>query len=142
MMLKRILIGQSLKQYLSSRSHFVNFSLWILELTFLDVLLHNFLLQFHHMVDAIQACDGQKTADGSCLKYGGGILWSILKTRDPNVFKEIMKKGKEFEKQFKQPDLRKAANQNKQMCSTAGGDAADSESRVQKDGTEVHSSHL
>ncbi|KAI3822020.1 hypothetical protein L1987_09601 [Smallanthus sonchifolius] len=87
-------------------------------------------------VDAIQACGGQKTADGSRLKYGGGILWSILKTRDPNVFKEIMKKGKEFEKQFKQPDLRKAANQNKQMCSKAGGDAAEAEPRVQKDGTE------
>ncbi|XP_024984820.1 uncharacterized protein LOC112520641 isoform X2 [Cynara cardunculus var. scolymus] len=70
-------------------------------------------------VDAIQSCGGQKTADGRRHKTGGGILWSILKARDPNAFKEIMKKGKEFEKQFKQPSLRKAPNQNKQSCSVA-----------------------
>ncbi|KAI7755047.1 hypothetical protein M8C21_018976 [Ambrosia artemisiifolia] len=87
-------------------------------------------------VDAIQACGGQKTADGSRLKYGGGILWNILKTRDPNAFKEIMKKGKEFEKQFK-PDLRKAPNQNKQICSKTGGDAAaEAVAGVQKGGIE------
>ncbi|KAL8216553.1 hypothetical protein R6Q57_023390 [Mikania cordata] len=86
-------------------------------------------------VDAIQACGGQKTADGSRLKYGGGILWNILKTRDSNAFKEIMKKGKEFEKQFKQPYLNKAPNQNRQTCSKAGGDVAEVEPRVQKDGT-------
>ncbi|KAJ0770305.1 putative phosphorylated adapter RNA export protein [Helianthus annuus] len=87
-------------------------------------------------VDAIQACGGQKTADGSRLKFGGGILWNILKTRDPNAFKEIMKKGKEFEKQFKQPDLRKAPNQNKLTCPKVGGDAAEAEAGVQKDGIE------
>ncbi|XP_076943479.1 uncharacterized protein LOC143613728 [Bidens hawaiensis] len=87
-------------------------------------------------VDAIQACGGQKTADGSRLKCGGGILWNILKSRDPNVFKEIMKKGKEFEKQFKQPDLRRASNQNKQTCLKAGGDAVEAEAGVQKDVTE------
>ncbi|KAI7733260.1 hypothetical protein M8C21_020288 [Ambrosia artemisiifolia] len=91
-------------------------------------------------VDAIQACGGQKTADGSRLKYGGGILWNILKTRDPNAFKEIMKKGKEFEKQFKQPDLRKAPNQNKQICSKTGVDAAaaeaEAEAGVRKGGIE------
>jgi len=48
-------------------------------------------------VDAIQACGGQKTADGDRFRKGGGILWNILKARDPNAFKEIMKKGKEFE---------------------------------------------
>ncbi|KAL2525605.1 Phosphorylated adapter RNA export protein [Abeliophyllum distichum] len=53
-------------------------------------------------VDAIQACGGQKTADGRRFRSGGGILWSIIKVRDPNSYKEIMKKGKEFEKQFKQ----------------------------------------
>ncbi|KAD4384844.1 hypothetical protein R6Q59_011005 [Mikania micrantha] len=87
-------------------------------------------------VDAIQACGGQKTADGSRLKYGGGILWNILKTRDSNAFKEIMKKGKEFEKQFKQPYLSKAPNQNRQTCSKAGADVAEAEPIVQKDGTE------
>ncbi|KAI3468148.1 hypothetical protein Pfo_024811 [Paulownia fortunei] len=53
-------------------------------------------------VDAIQACGGQKTADGSRFRNGGGILWNIIKVRDPNAYKEIMTKGKEFEKQFKQ----------------------------------------
>ncbi|KAK9063678.1 hypothetical protein SSX86_017549 [Deinandra increscens subsp. villosa] len=95
-----------------------------------------FLSSHFFWVDAIQACGGQKTADGSRLKYGGGILWSILKTRDPNVFKEIMKKGKEFEKQFRQPDWKKPPNQNKQVCSKPGGDAAEAEPRVQKDGIE------
>lgn len=48
-------------------------------------------------VDAIQACGGQKTADGKRYRTGGGILWGILKLRDPNAYKEIMKKGNEFE---------------------------------------------
>ncbi|MED6130740.1 hypothetical protein PIB30_003316 [Stylosanthes scabra] len=54
-------------------------------------------------VDAIQACGGQKTADGSRFRTGGGILWNIIKVREPKVYKEIMKKVKEFEKQFRQP---------------------------------------
>ncbi|KAI3950016.1 hypothetical protein MKW92_044045 [Papaver armeniacum] len=41
-------------------------------------------------VDAIQACGGQMTADGKRHRYGGGILWGILKKRDPNAYKEIM----------------------------------------------------
>ncbi|XP_016485681.1 uncharacterized protein LOC107806079 [Nicotiana tabacum] len=57
-------------------------------------------------VDAIQNCGGQKTADGRRFRTGGGILWSILKVRDPNAYKEIMKKGQEFEKQFKQAKLK------------------------------------
>ncbi|KAL9313120.1 hypothetical protein ACSQ67_018572 [Phaseolus vulgaris] len=56
-------------------------------------------------VYAIQSCGGQKTADGRRYRTGGGILWSILKVREPKVFKEIMKKTKEFEKQFKQPNV-------------------------------------
>lgn len=48
-------------------------------------------------MDAIQACGGQKTADGKRYRTGGGILWGILKLRDPNAYKEIMKKGNEFE---------------------------------------------
>lgn len=51
-------------------------------------------------MDAIQACGGQKTADGKRYRVGGGILWTILKARDPNTFKEIMKKGKEFEVRY------------------------------------------
>ncbi|KAL8145922.1 uncharacterized protein LOC141707179 [Apium graveolens] len=57
-------------------------------------------------VDAIQACGGQKTADGKRYRTGGGILWGILKLRDPNAYKEIMKKGNEFEKQLKQSGTR------------------------------------
>ncbi|KAL8226797.1 hypothetical protein R6Q57_016629 [Mikania cordata] len=93
-------------------------------------------------VDAIQACGGQKTADGRRLKFGGGILWNILKARDPDVFKEIMKKGKEFEKQFKRPDLRKEPIQNKQTSSKAGDHAAaDGEASLQKDGIKEKPTH-
>ncbi|GAB2275241.1 hypothetical protein Dimus_010001 [Dionaea muscipula] len=53
-------------------------------------------------VDTIQACGGQKTADGNRFRTGGGVLWSILKAREPNAYKEIMKRGREFEKQFRQ----------------------------------------
>ena len=48
-------------------------------------------------MDAIQACGGQMTADGRRFRTGGGILWSIIKTREPKAYKEIMKKTKEFE---------------------------------------------
>ncbi|KAM3341820.1 hypothetical protein P3S68_026786 [Capsicum galapagoense] len=65
-------------------------------------------------VDAIQNCGGQKTADGRRYRTGGGILWSILKVRDPNAYKEIMTKGKEFEKQFKQAKFKQGPIQNKE----------------------------
>lgn len=42
-------------------------------------------------VDTIQACGGQKTADGSRFQNGGGILLSIIKVHDPNAYKKIMK---------------------------------------------------
>ncbi|MQL74228.1 hypothetical protein Taro_006604 [Colocasia esculenta] len=61
-------------------------------------------------VDAIQSCGGQKTADGKRLRTGGGILWNILKAREPKSYKEIMAKGRQFEKQFrphKTVDVRK-----------------------------------
>ena len=48
-------------------------------------------------MDAIQACGGQKTVEGNRNRTGGGILWNVLKTRDPNAYREIMKKGREFE---------------------------------------------
>ncbi|KAH9613840.1 hypothetical protein KSS87_000377 [Heliosperma pusillum] len=63
-------------------------------------------------VDAIQACGGQKTAEGNRNRFGGGILWNLLKTRDPNAYREIMKKGKEFEKQFRQPRIVSSTQNN------------------------------
>lgn len=54
-------------------------------------------LVFPLQVEAVQRCGGQKTADGKRFRMGGGILWNILKTREPKVYKEIMAKGKEFE---------------------------------------------
>lgn len=52
---------------------------------------------FRMQVDVIQRCGGQMTADGSRLRNGGGILWNILKTREPKAYKEIMAKGRDFE---------------------------------------------
>ncbi|KAF2304363.1 hypothetical protein GH714_030480 [Hevea brasiliensis] len=42
-------------------------------------------------------CGGQMTADGRRFRTGGGILWNIMKTREPMAYKEIMKKAKDFE---------------------------------------------
>ena len=63
------------------------FSLW-------DTLIHD---TRELQVDVVQACGGQKTADGDRFRSAGGVLWNIIKARDPNAYKEIMKKGKEFE---------------------------------------------
>ncbi|WJX41550.1 hypothetical protein P8452_28885 [Trifolium repens] len=57
-------------------------------------------------VYAVQACGGQKTADGRRFRTGGGILWNIIKVREPNAYKEIMKRAKEFEKQFRKPNVK------------------------------------
>ncbi|KAF5748300.1 hypothetical protein HS088_TW04G00252 [Tripterygium wilfordii] len=76
-------------------------------------------------VDAIQSCGGQMTADGRRLRTGGGILWNIIKAREPMAYKEIMKKAKEFEKQFRQqtirkaPELRKDGSPEKTFCAVA-----------------------
>ncbi|KAF5743205.1 hypothetical protein HS088_TW09G01270 [Tripterygium wilfordii] len=64
-------------------------------------------------VYAIQSCGGQMTADSRRLRTGGGILWNIIKAREPMAYKEIMKKAKEFEKQFRQQTIRKAPEQRK-----------------------------
>ncbi|CAI0476215.1 unnamed protein product [Linum tenue] len=57
-------------------------------------------------VDAIQSCGGQMTADGKRSRTGGGILWNILKAREPAAYREIMKQAKAFEKQlFKQQKM-------------------------------------
>ncbi|XP_031377673.1 uncharacterized protein LOC116193064 isoform X1 [Punica granatum] len=61
-------------------------------------------------VDAIQACGGQVTADGKRQRTGGGILWGIIKVREPNAYREIMKRAKEFE-QFKPQNPALAAGQ-------------------------------
>lgn len=68
-------------------------------------------------VDAIQACGGQMTADGRRHRTGGGILWSIIKTREPKAYKEIMRRAAEFEKQFRQQNIRRAPNQNNEATS-------------------------
>ncbi|KAJ3681718.1 hypothetical protein LUZ60_014291 [Juncus effusus] len=43
------------------------------------------------------------TADGRRFRTGGGILWNILKTREPKAYKEIMAKAREFEKDLRRP---------------------------------------
>ncbi|CAI0417278.1 unnamed protein product [Linum tenue] len=63
-------------------------------------------------VDAIQSCGGQMTADGKRSRTGGGILWNILKSREPAAYREIMKQAKEFEKQLfkRQKMIMRSAN--------------------------------
>ncbi|CAJ1972751.1 unnamed protein product [Sphenostylis stenocarpa] len=68
-------------------------------------------------VDAIQSCGGQKTVDGRRFRTRGGVLWSIIKVREPNAYKEIMKKAKEFEKQFRQPNVKQPPVQQKENSS-------------------------
>lgn len=65
-------------------------------------------------VEAIQACGGQMTADSRRFRTGGGVLWNIIKARAPGAYKEIMKKTKEFEKQFRQQNNRQVPEQNNQ----------------------------
>ncbi|KAG6674422.1 hypothetical protein I3842_15G040600 [Carya illinoinensis] len=74
-------------------------------------------------VDAIQTCGGQMTADGSRSRTGGGILWRIIKAREPKAYKVIMNKAKEFEKQFKQPSIRQGTKQKKDGGSEGTADA-------------------
>ncbi|KAG6532674.1 hypothetical protein ZIOFF_006524 [Zingiber officinale] len=57
--------------------------------------------QSRNRVDAILSCGGQKTNDGRRYRTSGGILFNILKTREPKAYKEIMARGREFEKQLK-----------------------------------------
>ncbi|XP_057957443.1 uncharacterized protein LOC131150625 isoform X1 [Malania oleifera] len=68
-------------------------------------------------VDAIQVCGGQMTADGRRHRTGGGILWSILKTQEPQAYQEIMKRGREFEKQFRQQNIKQATENSKGVSS-------------------------
>ncbi|XWS17659.1 hypothetical protein CRYUN_Cryun33cG0086600 [Craigia yunnanensis] len=68
-------------------------------------------------VDAIQSCGGQMTADGRRCRTGGGVLWNIIKVQEPAAYREIMKKTKDFEKQFMQQNIRQAPAQNKESSS-------------------------
>lgn len=68
-------------------------------------------------VDAIQSCGGQQTADGKRFRTGGGVLWNIIKVREPNAYKEIMKKAREFEKQFRQPSFKQPSMQKEEDSS-------------------------
>lgn len=56
------------------------------------------------------------TSDGRRFRYGGGILWNIIKSREPKAYREIMKKARDFEKQFKKPN-RPAIEQRKEGSS-------------------------
>ncbi|XP_077210330.1 phosphorylated adapter RNA export-like protein [Tasmannia lanceolata] len=60
-------------------------------------------------VDAIQHCGGQLTADGKRFRTSGGILFNILKVREPKVYSEIMARGREFEKQCRRKDTKQVA---------------------------------
>ncbi|XP_054805526.1 uncharacterized protein LOC129308441 [Prosopis cineraria] len=71
------------------------------------------LSDFIKEVDAIQTCGGQMTADGSRFRNGGGILWNIIKAREPKAYKEIMKKAKDFERQFRRPIAERPFEQKK-----------------------------
>ncbi|XP_050213805.1 uncharacterized protein LOC126665139 [Mercurialis annua] len=66
-------------------------------------------------VDVIQSCGGQITVDGGRYRTGGGILWNILKTKEPMAYQEIMKKAKDFEKQFKRQNINQAPQQKKEV---------------------------
>lgn len=68
-------------------------------------------------VEAIQKCGGQIVADGSRFRTGGGILWNILKSREPKAYKEIMAKGRELEKQFRYKQGRPQTSRNEDASS-------------------------
>ncbi|KAL5228779.1 hypothetical protein ABZP36_017044 [Zizania latifolia] len=68
-------------------------------------------------VEAIQKCGGQMISDGSCFRTGGGILWNILKSREPRAYKEIMVKGRELEKQFRYTKSRPQMSRNEDASS-------------------------
>ncbi|KAL4302365.1 hypothetical protein GQ457_10G001970 [Hibiscus cannabinus] len=75
----------------------------------LDFLTETFGCACNSQVDAIQSCGGQMTADGKRCRTGGGILWNILKVREPAAYREIMKRTRDFEKQFRQQNPGRAA---------------------------------
>ncbi|XP_051224576.1 uncharacterized protein [Lolium perenne] len=83
-------------------------------------------------VEAIQKCGGQTIADGSRFRTGGGILWNILKSREPKAYKEIMMKGRELEKQFMYGKGRPHVSRNED-ASSQGSALVDEEIEAQDD---------
>ncbi|XP_010466233.1 PREDICTED: phosphorylated adapter RNA export protein [Camelina sativa] len=75
-------------------------------------------------VEAIETCGGQVTVDGSRKRTGGGVLWNIIKARQPAAYREIMKKTKEFEKQFRYPNTRPKRDQGSSSEGLASADEA------------------
>ncbi|ESQ47836.1 hypothetical protein EUTSA_v10021403mg [Eutrema salsugineum] len=72
-------------------------------------------------VEAIETCGGQVTADGSRKRTGGGVLWNIIKARQPAAHREIMKKTREFEKQFRHPNTKPKAGLKRDQGSSSEG---------------------
>lgn len=83
-------------------------------------------------VEAIQKCGGQTVAGGSRFRTGGGILWNILKSREPKAYKEIMVKGRELEKQFMYGRGRPHMSRNED-ASSQGSALVDEEIEAQDD---------
>ncbi|KAJ0264566.1 Uncharacterized protein HA466_0028960 [Hirschfeldia incana] len=75
-------------------------------------------------VEAIEKCGGQVTADGSRKRSGGGVLWNIIKARQPASYREIMKKTMEFEKQFRYPNTRPKLGPKRDEGSSSEGFAS------------------
>ncbi|CAL5359233.1 unnamed protein product [Camellia sinensis] len=117
-------------------------SIWFLRKRLMSIGLASFAV-LKLVVDAIQACGGQKTADGKRFRYGGGILWSVLKARDPNAYREIMKKGREFEKQFRQQNICQGQVQNKKDASERMDNAClDQMTASTSDGSQLVEPHV
>ncbi|RLN25498.1 uncharacterized protein C2845_PM07G12800 [Panicum miliaceum] len=90
-------------------------------------------------VEAIQKCGGQTIADGSRFRTGGGILWNILKSREPKSYKKIMAKGKELEKQFrytKQPQMSRNEDASSQGSALIDDEIEDQEQKEVSDDPE------
>uniref|UniRef100_A0ACD5VI68 Uncharacterized protein n=1 Tax=Avena sativa TaxID=4498 RepID=A0ACD5VI68_AVESA len=83
-------------------------------------------------VEAIQKCGGQMIADGSRFRTGGGILWNILKSREPKAYKEIIVKGRELEKKFMYGKGRPHMSRNED-ASSQGSALVDEEIEAQDD---------
>ncbi|KAL0743098.1 hypothetical protein Bca4012_084611 [Brassica carinata] len=81
-------------------------------------------------VEAIETCGGQVTADGSRKRSGGGVLWNIIKARQPASYREIMKKTREFEKQFRYPNTRPKIDEGSSSEGLASANASCDEALV------------
>ncbi|CAE5967955.1 unnamed protein product [Arabidopsis arenosa] len=89
-------------------------------------------------VVAIETCGGQLTADGNRKRSSGGVLWNIIKARQPAAHREIMKKTKEFEKQFRQPNTRPKSGPSGNASADEALVAEQTESKPEKERKSVH----